>query len=61
MNLKPIKDQVLIKEIKKEEKTKSGIILPDTAEKQGPAQGEVVAVGEGKNEDGQNIPLSVKV
>lgn len=45
-----------------EKKTKSGIIIPDTAEKEKPDQGEVIAVGEGKqNEDGKIIPLKIKV
>jgi len=53
---------VLIEPLKNEgEKTKSGIVIPDTAEKERPEQGRIIAVGEGKtSEDGKLIPLSVK-
>ncbi len=62
MNLKPLGNRVLVEEVKKEEKTDSGIILPDTAEKEGPVRGKVVAVGEGlPNKEGDRISLSVKV
>ena len=62
MNIKPLADYVLIEPIKEEEKTKSGIILPQTAEKERPEQGRVVAVGSGKkNENGQIIPMTIKV
>lgn len=60
MKLKPLGDRVVVKPDEKEEKTKSGIVLPDTA-KEKPQEGEVVAVGTGKYEDGQKIPLEVKV
>ena len=61
-NLKPLRDNVLAEEIEKEEKTKSGIILPDTAEKEGPAEAKVVAVGPGRvNVNGEKIKPSVKV
>ena len=61
MNIKPLSDHILIEPLKGEEKTKSGILLPDTAQKQGPEQGSVVAVGPGKkNEDGRVIPIEVK-
>ena len=55
-------DRVLIEPLKNEgEKTKSGIVIPDTAEKERPEQGRIIAVGEGKtSEDGKLIPLSVK-
>jgi len=60
MNIKPLRDQILLKPIEK--KTKSGIVIPDTVEKEKPEQGEVIAVGSGKiTEDGKIIPLSVKV
>ncbi len=55
MNLKPINDRVVIKPAPAEEKTKGGIIIPDTA-KEKPQRGEVVAVGPGK----EGKPLSVK-
>lgn len=61
MNIKPLSDHVVIEPLKQEEKTKSGIFLPDTA-KEKPEQGKVVAVGPGKkNEQGVLIPLEVKV
>lgn len=60
MKLRPLGDRVVVKPGEKEEKTKSGIVLPDTA-KEKPQEGEVVAVGSGKYEDGQKIPLEVKV
>ena len=48
MQIKPISDHILIEPIKEEEKTKSGILLPETAEKERPEQGKVIAVGPGK-------------
>ncbi|MFC1566245.1 co-chaperone GroES [bacterium] len=61
MNLKPLGDRVIVKVGKGEEKTKSGIIIPDTA-KQKPNEGEIVAVGAGKkNEAGSIIPMEIKV
>jgi chaperonin GroES len=60
MNLKPLADRVIIKALPSEERTKSGIIMPDTA-KEKPQQGEVVAVGPGKFEKGERIPMEVKV
>ncbi len=62
MNIKPLSDHILIEPIREEEKTKSGIFLPDTVEKDKSEQGVVIAVGEGKKtEDGKIIPVSVKV
>ncbi|MCX7999873.1 MAG: co-chaperone GroES [Leptospiraceae bacterium] len=60
MKLRPLEDRVVVKPIEAEEKTKSGIVLPDTA-KEKPQQGEVIAVGPGRYEDGQRIPMEVKV
>ncbi|NLT96178.1 MAG: co-chaperone GroES [Clostridia bacterium] len=61
MNIKPLGDRVVIKPLAQEEKTKSGIVLPDTA-KEKPQQGEVLAVGTGKVlENGQRAPMEVKV
>jgi chaperonin GroES len=58
--IKPLGDRVVIKVLEKEEKTKSGIVLPDTA-KEKPQEGKIVAVGTGKVlENGQRIPLDVK-
>lgn len=59
MNIKPLADRVIIKALPMEEKTKSGIIMPDTA-KEKPQEGEVVAVGPGKMEKGVRIVLDVK-
>jgi chaperonin GroES len=59
--LQPLADRVLVKPIEKEEKTKSGIYLPDTA-KEKPQEGEVLAVGPGKmTDDGKRITPDVKV
>jgi chaperonin GroES len=61
MNIKPLSDHVLIEPIKEEEKTKAGILLPDTAEKEKPEQGKVIAIGPGrKDKTGKFIPLEVK-
>ena len=61
MKIKPLADHVLIKPIEEEEKTKTGILLPETAEKEKPEQGEVIAVGPGKRtSEGKLIPLEVK-
>ena len=61
MKLQPLHDQVIIKPLTAEEKTKSGIILPDTINKDRPEQGEVIAVGPGRLLDnGQRAPMSVK-
>ena len=62
MNLKPLGDRVVIKPRKAEEKTKGGIFLPDTATKEKPLLGTVVAVGAGKIvEDGTRAAMEVKV
>jgi chaperonin GroES len=61
MGLKPLRDRVVVKPIEKEEMTKSGIVLPETA-KEKPQEGEVIAVGSGRiNSEGKTIPLEVKV
>jgi chaperonin GroES len=61
MNIRPLQDRVILKRVKEEEKTKGGIIIPDTA-KEKPIEGEVVAVGNGKVlEDGTVRKLDVKV
>jgi chaperonin GroES len=58
--LQPLADRVLVKPMEKEEKTKSGIYLPDTA-KEKPQEGEIIAVGPGKlTEDGKRIPMDLK-
>ena len=58
--VQPLGDRVLIKQLEAQEKTKGGIILPDTA-KEKPQEAEVVAVGKGKVEDGKTIVPEVKV
>jgi len=61
MNLKPLANRVVIKAVKQEEKTKSGIYLPDTASKERPQEGEVIAVGPGKVMDnGERQPMDIK-
>lgn len=61
MKIKPLSDYILIEPIKEEEKTKSGILLPETAEKERPEQGRIIATGPGRRtEDGKIIPVSVK-
>jgi len=61
VKLKPMADRVLVKPIAREEVTKGGIVLPDTA-KEKPQEGKVLAVGDGRlSEDGKRIPLDVKV
>lgn len=57
--IRPLHDRVIVKRIEEEEKTKGGIIIPDTA-KEKPQEGRVVAVGSGKHEDGKVIPMDVK-
>ena len=61
MKIRPLQDRVIVKRIAEEEKTKGGIIIPDTA-KEKPQEGKVVAVGKGKvNDDGKPTALDVKV
>jgi chaperonin GroES len=57
--VKPIHDRIIVKRLAEEERSKGGIIIPDTA-KEKPQQGKVVAVGPGKREDGKVLPLDVK-
>jgi len=60
--LKPLYDNIVIKPLEKEEKTKSGIILPDSETKEKPERGEVIAVGDGKIKDNGEIQkLTVKI
>ncbi|MGC9611157.1 MAG: co-chaperone GroES [Minisyncoccia bacterium] len=62
MNFKPLSNHLFIEPLTEEAVTKSGIVLPDTAEKEKPMQGTVIAVGPGKlNEKGERIPMSVKI
>ena len=60
MHFRPLHDRVLVRRIDAEEKTKGGIIIPDTA-KEKPQEGEIIAAGPGaRNEQGQLVPLGVK-
>ncbi len=60
MKIRPLQDRVIVKRLEEEQKTKGGIIIPDTA-KEKPIEGEIIAVGKGKKtEDGKLIPLDVK-
>ncbi len=62
IKVKPLCGRVLVKPLEKEEVTSSGLIIPDTAEKEKPQQGVIVALGTGKiNEEGKKIDFSVKV
>jgi len=60
MKFRPLHDRVVVKRIEEEEKTKGGIIIPDTA-KEKPMEGEIIAVGPGaRDESGKLVPLDVK-
>mgnify|MGYP003543344738 FL=1 len=60
MKIRPLQDRVIVQRIEEEEKTKGGLIIPDTA-KEKPQEGKIIAVGKGKlNEDGKIPPLDVK-
>lgn len=62
MNFKPLSNHIFIEPQVEEQKTLSGIVLPDTAEKEKPIKGKVIAVGPGKlNEKGERLPMAVKV
>lgn len=62
MQLKPLGDNIVVKAISREETTKSGIILPETIDKEKPEQGEVIATGPGKiKDDGSRAAMEVKV
>ena len=60
MKVRPLQDRVLVRRVAEEEKTKGGIIIPDTA-KEKPAEGEIIAIGNGKADDKGTVrPLQVK-
>ncbi|MEE9143869.1 MAG: co-chaperone GroES [Candidatus Binatia bacterium] len=59
IKIRPLHDRVIVQRIEEEEKTKGGIIIPDTA-KEKPQEGKVIAVGQGKHDDGKVVPLDVK-
>lgn len=61
MKIQPLSDHILIEPLKEEEKTKGGILLPQSAEKERPEQGKVIATGQGKaNNEGKIIPMEVR-
>ena len=60
LKLKPLEDRIVVRPVEGEETTVSGIVIPDTA-KEKPQEGEVLAVGPGRFEDGNRVPLDVKV
>ena len=61
MNIKPLGDHILIEPVKEEEKTKAGIFLPETANKEKSEEGKVIAIGPGKKtDDGKIIMMSIK-
>ena len=60
VTIKPLEDRILVKSIEAEQTTASGLVIPDTA-KEKPQEGEVLAVGPGRFEDGQRLPLDLKV
>ncbi|HEY6996496.1 MAG TPA: co-chaperone GroES [Phototrophicaceae bacterium] len=61
MKIRPLQDRVIVKRVEEDEKSKGGIIIPDTA-KEKPQEGKVVAVGKGKlGDDGKVTPLDVKI
>lgn len=60
--IQPLADRVVVKPQDKEERTRGGIFLPDTASKEKPQEGTVMAVGDGKlNDNGQRVPIAVQV
>lgn len=61
LSIKPLNDRIVVKPVAKEEKTAMGIIIPDSAKQEAPSKGTVVAVGAGRYEDGDLIPMTVKV
>ena len=59
MKLQPLGDHVIVQTLEPEEKTVSGIVIPDSAQEK-PTQGKVIAVGSGRFEEGKRVPLEVK-
>ena len=60
MKVRPLNDRIIVKRLEEEEKTKGGIIIPDSA-KEKPIEGKVIAVGDGRiNKDGKKIPMEIK-
>jgi chaperonin GroES len=61
MKLKPLGDRVILEPVSEEKKSKGGIILPETVDKERPEKGKVIAIGPGKiDESGKRIPMNVK-
>jgi chaperonin GroES len=60
VTIKPLEDRILVKTLEAEQTTASGLVIPDTA-KEKPQEGEVLAVGPGRFEDGQRLPLDISV
>ena len=60
VSIKPLEDRILVKSVEAEQTTASGLVIPDTA-KEKPQEGDVLAVGPGRFEDGQRLPLDIKV
>jgi len=62
LNLKPLSNHIFLEAVEETKTTKSGIVIPETAEKERPVKGKVVAAGPGKlNDKGERSPMSVKV
>lgn len=60
IKIKPLADRVVLEPMAEEQKTRSGIVLPDTIDKEKPEQAKVIAAGPGRFEDGKLVPMSVK-
>ena len=60
MKIRPLQDRLIVKRVAEENKTKGGLFIPDTA-KEKPIQGEVIAVGPGRSEKGERVPMELKV
>lgn len=61
LSISPLSDRIVVEPVSKEEVTASGILIPDTASREKPEQGTVVAVGPGKYDDGALVPMTVSV
>lgn len=61
LSISPLSDRVVVEPASQEEVSASGIIIPDTASREKPERGTVVAIGPGKHEDGAKVPMTVKV
>ena len=61
LSISPLGDRIIVKPLSREEVSASGIIIPDTASREKPERGTVVAIGPGKHEDGSVVPMTVKV